>query len=178
MADPLWVYYIGEDPYLSNIAPLRFRTHPSKWKNVYVQFNSISVIATFSSCQTLIHLMNSYHGAYQLNMAFGLVHMSLADEIKFTKTGNFTEIFSGFLKTAVCKKINSSTHEVVSKLNSKCWVLQSTLKKERKEKKLTRWDKEQGMGVISCFVLNIFFYTRKARCLFYSYFLKIIMELF
>ena len=39
MADPLRVYYIGEDPYLSNIAPLRFRTHPSKWKSVYITFS-------------------------------------------------------------------------------------------------------------------------------------------
>lgn len=65
--------------------------------------------------------MNSYHGAYQLNMVFGLVYVSLADEIKFTnKSNNFSEIFSGFLKTAVSKKINSSTHKVVSKLISKC----------------------------------------------------------
>ena len=132
MADPLWVYYIAEDPYLSNIAPLRFRTHPSKWKNVHVQFNSISDIATYSSCQSPTHFMNSYHGAYQLNMVFGLVYESLADEIKFTKTNNFSEIFSGFLKTAVRKKFNSSTHEVVSKFLSKCWVLQSTLKYKNK----------------------------------------------
>ena len=75
--------------------------------------------------------MNSYHGTYQLKMAFGLVCISLADEIEFTnKTNNFSEIFSGFLKTAVSIKFNSSTHKVVSKLISKCWVLQSTLKKE------------------------------------------------
>ena len=76
--------------------------------------------------------MYSYHGAYQPNMVFGLVYESLADESKFTKTNNFREIFSGFLKTAICKKFYSSAHEVVSKLNSKCWVLQSTLKKKKK----------------------------------------------
>lgn len=48
-------------------------------------------------------------------MAFGLVYISLADEIKFTnKANNFSEIFSGFLKTVVYKKFSSNTHKIVS----------------------------------------------------------------
>ena len=69
---------------------------------------------------------------YQLNMAFGLVYIGIADETKFTNNANnFSEIFSRFLKTVVCKMFSSFADKIVSKFISKCWVLKNTFKKVR-----------------------------------------------
>ena len=80
--------------------------------------------------QTLPHFTFFYHGTYQLNTAFGLVYIGIADETKFAnKANNFSEIFSRFLKPVVREMVSSSTDKSVSKLISKCWVLKNPFKK-------------------------------------------------
>ena len=80
--------------------------------------------------QTLLHFTFFCHGTYQLNMAFGLVYIGIADEPKFAnKVNNFSEIFSRFLKPVAREMVSSSTDKIVSKLISKCLVLKNTFKK-------------------------------------------------
>ena len=63
-------------------------------------------------------------------MAFGLVHIGIAEETKFAnKANNFCEIFSRFLEPVVREMVSSSTDKIVSKLISEWWVLKNTFKK-------------------------------------------------
>lgn len=59
--------------------------------------------------------MYSYQIAYHFEVAFGLIYISLANEVKFAnKANNFGEIFSSFFKGAFIEKFNSTGHKIVS----------------------------------------------------------------